>query len=119
MAESIAVMITKPPYGTEEAFAGLRLSLAMIASGLVERSSVVMVGDGTLNAVATQDSSAIGMPSNAEAIIDLIEFDAEVYCVQEDFEERASGSKIVEGVQMISWEKAREIIHEHDMVTTF
>jgi len=119
MAGSIAVIVTKPPYGTEEAFAGLRLSLAMLVSGLVERSTVVMVGDGTLNAVASQESSAIGMPSNVEAITDLVDFDAGVYCVKEDFEERASGSKIVEGVQLISWEKAREIIHEHDMVTTF
>ena len=119
MAESIMVLVNKPPYGTEEAFAGLRLSLAMMVSGVVERSTVILIGDGTLNAVASQDPDAIGMPSNVEAITDLEDFEGEVYCVEEDLRERLGDVKVVSNVQMIDWVRAREIIKEHDLVTTF
>lgn len=119
MAESIAVLITKPPYGTEEAFAGLRLSLAMLASGIVGRSSVIMVGEGTLNAVADQHPDAIGMPSNVEAVIDLTDFEGEVYCVKEDLEERVGEVETIESVELVSWDEASKIIEEHQLVTTF
>ena len=119
MAESIVVLISKPPYGIEEAFAGLRLSLAMMVSGVVERSTVILVGDGTLNAVASQDPEAIGMPSNVEAVTDLDDFEGEVYCIEEDLRERLGDIEIIENVQMIDWDRAREIIEEHDLVTTF
>ncbi|MFP4169631.1 MAG: DsrE family protein [Methanomassiliicoccales archaeon] len=119
MAESIAVLIRKPPYGTEEAFAGLRLSLAMLVSGAVERSTVILIGEGTLNAVATQEPGVIGMPSNMDAITDLTDFDAEVYCVREDLEELLGDVRTVDAVRMIDWEKARQVIDEHQLVTTF
>jgi tRNA 2-thiouridine synthesizing protein D len=119
MAESIVVLITKPPYGTEEAFAGLRLSLAMMVSGVVGRSTVILLGDGTLNAVATQDPDVIEMPSNVEAITDLDDFEGEIYCVEEDLRERLVDVEVISNVQMISWKRAREIIEEHDLVTTF
>ncbi len=119
MAESIAVLITKPPYGTEEAFAGLRLSLAMLASGIVGRSSVIMVGEGTLNTVASQTPEAIGMPSNVEAVIDLTDFEGEVYCIKEDLEELVGQVDIIEGVELVSWDEASKLIEEHELVTTF
>ncbi|MCQ5375473.1 MAG: DsrE family protein [Methanomassiliicoccales archaeon] len=119
MAESIVVLITKPPYGTEDAFAGLRLALAMIASGIIEKTSVVLIGDGTLNAVASQKPTAIEMPSNLEAIQDVLDFDASVYCVQEDLFERVGEIETMAGIKMVTWEEARSIISEHQLVTTF
>jgi tRNA 2-thiouridine synthesizing protein C len=113
------VLINKPPYGTEEAFAGLRLSLAMLVSGVVGRSTCILMGDGTLNALADQDPGAIAMPSNVEAVTDLEDFEGEVYCVEEDLVERMGVAKIIPNVKMVSWERAREIIKEHDLVTTF
>lgn len=119
MANSIVVMITKPPYGTEEGFAGLRLDLAMLVSGLVERGTILLVGEGTLNAVAAQDPSAIGMPSNLEAIEDLVDFEAEIYCVEEDLRECAGNVQVTDLVKVIPWAEARKIVDEHDLVTTF
>ena len=119
MADSILILGTKAPYGTEEGFAGLRLSLAMLASGLVGRSSVLLVGDGTLNAVATQEPAAIGMPSNAEAINDLADFEGEVFVVEEDLKSRAGDIPILEGVKKVTWDQARTIIKDHALVTTF
>lgn len=119
MADSILILCTRAPYGTEEGFAGLRLSLAMLASGLVGRSSVLLVGDGTLNAVATQEPTAIGMPSNAEAISDLADFEGEVFVVEEDLKDRVGDVPILEGVKKVTWDQARTIIKDHALVTTF
>ena len=65
MANSTLVLITKAPYGLEDAFAGLRLALAMGVNGM--KTSVVMVEDGVFNAVITQRPEAVKMPSNIEA----------------------------------------------------
>jgi tRNA 2-thiouridine synthesizing protein D len=119
MANSILVLVTKAPYGNEDAFAGMRLSLAMLASGLIGRSSVLLVGDGTLNAVATQQPTAIAMPSNVEAANDLVDFEGDVYVLDEDLKERAGDMPLLESVKVIDWEKARQIVLDHELVTTF
>lgn len=119
MVDSISVLILKPPYGTEEAFAGMRECLAMMVSGLVERPVTVFMREGILNAVATQDSAAIAMPSNKDALQDLIDLDIEVYVVKEDLEEIAPDAELVEGVQVVDRAKAREVISSCEVVNTF
>jgi len=119
MADSILFIMTKPPYGFEEFFAGARASLAMLASGIIGRSTLLLVGDGTLNAVATQDPGAVRMPSNIEAINDLADFEGEVYCIAVDLISRAGDVPVIEGVKLVDWDKARELVREHQMVTTF
>jgi len=59
------------------------------------------------------------MPSNMEAINDLLDFEAKVYVVKEDLLHLVGDVPLMEGVEVIDWEKARQIIEEHDMVTTF
>ncbi len=119
MAENILVMVTKPPYGFEEAFAGLRLSLAMLASGVVFESTVLLVEDGTLNAVCDQKPQTVGMPSNKEALDDLPDLDIDVYCIEEDLRKRFPDVEVADYVKMIDWEQARQMINTHDLVTTF
>ena len=119
MAQSILILATKAPYGTEDFFAGARLALAILASGSISRATVLMVGDGTLNAVATQNPGAIGMPSNIEAINDLADFEGEVFVLEDDLRSRVGDVPTVEGAKMISWERARELIRDHELVTTF
>ena len=119
MAQSILILATKAPYGTEDFFAGARFALAMLASGSISRSTVLMVGDGTLNAVAAQNPGAIAMPSNIEAINDLADFEGEVYVLEDDLKARVGDVPIIDGVKKISWEKARELIMDHELVTTF
>ncbi|HNX48029.1 MAG TPA: DsrE family protein [Methanomassiliicoccales archaeon] len=119
MAQSLLILVTKAPYGFEEAFAGLRAGLGMLASGQVPVSNALLVGEGTLNAVAAQKPEAVRMPSNAEAINDLLEFEAKVYVVKEDLLHLVGDVPLLEGVELIDWERARQVIDEHDMVTTF
>lgn len=119
MAKSILVMVTKSPYGYEEAFAGLRLALGMMVSGQVEKCGVLLVGDGTLNAVKSQHPESVGMPSNVEAINDLVEFDVPIWCVAEDLHGRVGKVETLEAVKMVGWAEARTMIEQYDLVNTF
>jgi tRNA 2-thiouridine synthesizing protein C len=118
MAGSTLVLITRPPYGLEEAFAGLRLALAMSVNGM--KTSVLMVEDGVYNAVGTQRGDAVGMPSNMDATKELYDFDVPVYVVKEDLAARGiSESKLFEGLKPVPVAEARKLMAEHDVVTTF
>lgn len=119
MADDLLTLITKQPYGYEEAFAGMRLALGGLVSGLVPQVAVLLIGDGTLNAVAGQRPEVLGMPSNLEALQDLLDMEAPVYCVEEDLRARAGEAEVMEGVSLISWAEAREVLAQYHMVTTF
>jgi len=118
MANSTLVLITKAPYGLEEAFAGLRLALAMGVNGM--KTSVVMVEDGVYNAVSTQKPETVKMPSNIEATKELYDFDIPVYVVREDLEERGMAvSKVFEGLKVIPAGYLKALLADYDVVTTF
>ncbi|MBN1677656.1 MAG: DsrE family protein [Candidatus Thermoplasmatota archaeon] len=118
MAKSLLVVITKPPYGLEEAFAGLRLALAMAVNGM--KTTVLMLEDGVFNSVATQKPEAIKMPSNIEATKDLYDFEVQVYVVKEDLQARGiPESSLFEGLKAIESAKMKDLIAEHDLITTF
>jgi tRNA 2-thiouridine synthesizing protein C len=119
MAESLLVLITKGPYGYEEAFAGARLVLGGKVSGLMDNSSILLIGDGTLNAVADQKPEAVGMPSNLAALQDFIDMEGEVYCVEEDFRQRVGDMKVMDGIKLVSWTEARDIAKKHQLINTF
>ncbi len=118
MAESMLVLVTKPPYGLEDAFAGLRLGLAMAVNGMTV--SVVMLEDGVYNAVAGQKPDAVGMPSNVDATTELYDFDVSVYVVKEDLAERGlADATTVEGLKSVDRGALIEMVSTHDVVTTF
>jgi tRNA 2-thiouridine synthesizing protein D len=119
MAESILILITKAPYGAEEAFAGARLALGGLVSGIMGKASILLIGDGTLNAVEAQRPEAIGMPSNLAALQDLMDLDGEVFCVEEDLRQRFGDQKVLDGVKLISWAEAREVVKAHQLINTF
>jgi len=118
MANSTLVLIAKAPYGLEDAFAGLRLALAMGVNGM--KTSVLMMDDGVYNAVGSQRSDAIGMPSNMEATKELYDFEVPVYVVKEDLAERGiSETGLFEGLKPVPASEARKLLAESDVVTTF
>ncbi|MGD9963260.1 MAG: DsrH/TusB family sulfur metabolism protein [Thermoplasmata archaeon] len=118
MAESTLVLVTRPPYGLEEAFAGLRLALAMCVNGM--KTSVLLVEDGVYNAVSAQRAEAVMMPSNMEATKELYDFDVPVYVVKEDLEERGvPESALFEGLTVVPASKVRELVEEHSVTTAF
>ncbi|MEM3038786.1 MAG: DsrE family protein [Thermoplasmata archaeon] len=118
MANSILVLITKPPYGLEEAFAGLRLALAFAVNGM--KTTVLFIGDGVYNVVKDQKSDAIRMPSNIDATKDLFDFDAATFVIREDIAARGiSDNRLFEGPKVIDASEVKKLIMEHDVVTTF
>lgn len=118
MADSMLVMVTRPPYGLEDAFAGLRLALAMAVNGM--KVSVVEMEDGVYNAVAGQKPEAVGMPSNVDATTELYDFDVAVYAVREDLDERGiPDSSVIEGVKLVSRDELKGLFEGHDVATTF
>jgi tRNA 2-thiouridine synthesizing protein C len=118
LAESTLVLITRPPYGLEEAFAGLRLALAMAVNGM--KTSVIMTEDGVYNSVSSQNSDAVKMPSNKEATVELYDFDVPVYVVKEDLEARGiQESALFEGLKVVAAADIKRLVEEHDVVTTF
>lgn len=118
MAKSILVLVTRPPYGLEEAFAGLRLALAMAVNGM--KTTVLMLEDGVFNAVSTQKPEAIKMPSNIDATKDLYDFESQILVVKEDLEARGiPESKLFDGLKVIESAKIGQLLSEHDLVTTF
>jgi len=118
MAGSMLVLVTKAPYGLEEAFAGLRLALAMGVNGM--KTSVLMMEDGVFNAVSTQKPEAVKMPSNIEATKELYDFEVPVYVVMEDLTARGiPESKLFEGLKVVPAAKAKDLLAEHEVVTTF
>ncbi|MDY6965978.1 MAG: DsrE family protein [Halobacteriota archaeon] len=120
MANSILTIVTKPPYGTEEAFAGLRLALSQIAGGLVERSDVLLLEDGVFNVISSQRSDTIGMPSNAEAIEDLLEMECTVYSISEDLEVRGiATSNMIENISIIPRASVSKIVDEYEVTASF
>ena len=118
MANSILVMITKPPYGLEEAFAGLRMALAMGVNGM--KTSILMMEDGVFNAVSTQKPEAVKMPSNIEATRELYDFDVPVYVIREDLAARGiPESSLFDGLKVVPLAHAKDLLIEHEVVTTF
>ncbi|MDY6959792.1 MAG: DsrE family protein [Halobacteriota archaeon] len=120
MADSLLVIITKPPYGTEDAFAGLRLALSQIAGGVVDKSDVILIEDGVFNAIKAQRSDAIEMPSNVEATEDLLDMGCTVYCVSEDLKARGiANDKLMEGLSIISKVEVSDLVSEYGLIASF
>jgi len=118
MANSALVLITKAPYGLEEAFAGLRLALAMSVNGM--KTTVVMIEDGAYNAVKDQKPETVKMPSNIDATKDLYDFDVQALVVKEDLEARGIGEdRIFDGLKLIPATDLRKLVADHDIVLTF
>lgn len=88
-------------------------------SGLMEHSNILLIGDGVINALEAQAPEALGMPSNIGALQDFIDLEGEVYCVEEDLRQRAGDMKVLDGIKMISWEQARAVVREHQLINTF
>jgi sulfur relay (sulfurtransferase) DsrF/TusC family protein len=103
----------------EEACAGARLALGGKVSGLMENTNILLMGDGTLNALAAQNHEVVGMPSNRAALQDFIDLEGEVYCVEPDLRQRAGDMEAMEGVKMVSWAEARDLVKKHQLVSTF
>jgi sulfur relay protein TusC/DsrF len=118
MVGSMCVFVRKAPYGTEDAFAGLKLGLATIANGM--DTKVILLDDGVYNAVKNQSSEKIGMPLIIDAINDLISLDVKIYCVENHLEERGiQKDDLVKELVFIDVNEISQLCLEADAITSF
>ncbi|MEM2900730.1 MAG: DsrE family protein [Thermoplasmata archaeon] len=112
------VIITKPPYGLEDAFAGLRFALSTVSNGMP--TTVIMLDDGVFNAIKGQKSSAISMPSNEDAISDLAGLEVPILVARESFEKRNLSYEKLNGFcKMINENELKEVVKNHRFIATF
>lgn len=118
MVGSVCVLIRKAPYGTEDAFAGLKLGLSTIANGMETR--VILLEDGVYNAMKSQKPEKIGMPSILDAIKDLLSLDVKIYCVEDHISIRKiEKENLIEDLIFIEENELSNIILGCDAITAF
>jgi sulfur relay (sulfurtransferase) DsrF/TusC family protein len=112
---SVCLIIRHPPYGREDAYAGLRTMLVSCKQGL--RTTVVLLDAGVWNLVIGQRASSIGMPSNEDSIYDILDIGGRILTDQSSLDAHGLGPRdIVEGVEVLSGPELAEVILSHDAV---
>ena len=120
MVNTILTIIKSAPYGREDAFAGLRFSLSQIAAGMLDACDTILVEDGVYNTLKGQWARAIMMPSNLDAVQDLLDLDGRVFCVREHLKERNISPKdILEGIELVSIAQLPTLIETYDAFATY
>jgi sulfur relay (sulfurtransferase) DsrF/TusC family protein len=115
MANSICVIIRHPPYGREDAYAGIRNAVVTQQNGLP--TTLVFCGPGVWNLTGDHRSQAIGMPSNASAMADFFVVGGRVYVDTISLKEHGlEAADLPEGVQVLGCEELAEVILGHDVV---
>lgn len=115
MVNSICVIIRHPPYGREDAYAGIRNAIVTQQNGLP--TTLVFCGPGIWNLAGDQRSGSIEMPSNAAALSDFFVVGGKVYVDTVSLKEHdLSIDDLMEGVQVVSCEELAETILDHDVV---
>ena len=114
--KSVCVVITKAPYGREDAFGGLRLALSGVTHGM--RFTVVLRGDGVWSALRGQRAEAIGMPSNESVVSDILEMGGAVWAEEGALAARGiARGDIVEGVRAAPAAQLDALALAHDAIT--
>lgn len=113
MAE-LVIIIRKPPYGSEDAFALLNIALAAVSRNL--SVAVILTGDGVYCGLRNQRSRAIGYPSVENLIYSFIAEVAFLAC-EESLKSRGINEEdLIEGMEVASYEKIAEVIESGETI---
>jgi predicted peroxiredoxin len=115
------VMITHPPFGHENAFAGLYVASAALSKGL--EITVAMTGDGVYAGRKGQiDPLAnINMPSTEDQVRDIIDLGGRLIVDQDSMLERGiTQEELIEGVELQPLEKIHDLmLDDGEIIVTF
>lgn len=114
MKMAIIVSITQPPFGHENAFAGLYVGSASLSKGL--DVMVLLLGDGVYNARKGQVDPLknIFMPPTENQVQDIVDMGGRVVVENEALWERGiEPSELLEGVETMESSRIMEIILEN------
>lgn len=113
--KSICIILRHPPYGREDAFAGIRNAIVGMQQGI--DTSLVCCGPGVWNLVGDQRSHAIEMPSNLAQVADFIAIGGKVYTEDVSLEEHGlSLGDLIDGVEVMDCDELAEVVLGHDIV---
>jgi len=112
---NLCVVISHPPYGREDAFAGLRTAAVCTSRGIP--SDALVTGAGVWNLVRDQWSETLELPSNADAVTDIVGAGGIVYADAESLEAHGlTPDDLVDGVTVLPFAEVAEIMLAHDAV---
>lgn len=115
MVNSICIIVRHPPYGREDAYAGIRNAIVTHQNGLP--TTLVFCGPGVWNLAPDQRSTSIAMPSNLASLSDFLAVGGRVLADRQSLEEHGlNDSDLLEGVSVLGCEDLAEVILEHDVV---
>lgn len=114
MKMAIVVTITQPPFGHENAFAGLYVGSASLSKGL--EVVVLLMGDGVYNARKGQVDPLknIFMPPTENQVQDIVDMGGRVLIEKEALWERGiEPSELLQGVEILESSKMMDTILEN------
>jgi sulfur relay (sulfurtransferase) DsrF/TusC family protein len=114
MKMAVVVTITQPPFGHENAFAGLYVGSASLSKGL--EVVVLLMGDGVYNARKGQVDPLknIFMPPTENQVQDIIDMGGRVIIEKEALWERGiEPSELLEGIEVMESSRMMDIIIEN------
>ena len=112
---NLCVVISHPPYGREDAFAGLRTAVVSTTRGIP--CDAVVTGDGVWNLVRDQWSETLHLPSNGESVTDILDAGSRVYVDARSLEGRGlTPEDLVDGVTVLPFEEVADLILSRDAV---
>jgi sulfur relay (sulfurtransferase) DsrF/TusC family protein len=110
---AIIVTISQPPFGHENAFAGLYVGSASLSKGL--EVIVLLHGDGVYNARKGQIDPLknIFMPPTDKQVQDIVDIGGRVILGKEALQERGIEiSELIEGVEVMEGNRIMDLILE-------
>jgi predicted peroxiredoxin len=117
----ITVLITHPPFGHENTFAGLYVASAALSKGF--EITVAMTGDGVYAGRKGQvDPLAnINMPSTEDQVRDIIDLGGRLIVDQGSITERGiTEGELIEGVELQPLGKIHDLmLNEGEIIITF
>jgi sulfur relay (sulfurtransferase) DsrF/TusC family protein len=112
---NMCVVIGHPPYGREDAFAGLRTVAVCTTRGIP--TDAVVTGEGVWNLVKEQWPERLHLPSNYDAVIDIVETGSKVYVDEESLKVHGlTADDILPDVTVLPFSEIADIILGHDSV---
>jgi tRNA 2-thiouridine synthesizing protein C len=118
MAESICIILRRPPYGTVDAAEAVRHALGGVTEEM--DTSLVLLDSGVYAARKAQDTAGTEYESIGSGIGDCIDMDVKVYADKASLRaENLEETDLMEGVKVINSSEASTIVGEADKVMIF
>jgi predicted peroxiredoxin len=117
----ILVIITHPPFGHENTFAGLYVASVSLSKGL--EVTVTMTGDGVYAGRKGQVAplANINMPSTEDQVRDILDLGGRTIVDQDSMSERGmTQEELIEGVEVQPLNKIQDmVLDEGEIIVTF